>query len=592
MKIRPFFIFIIFFIFSENILSQTTILLPEKIVNAIINEVSGEQAFQNELLLGEREMNRPEQEYFENFRETDVILKLAKEYGFSDVRVEKFYTGDSLWDAVRAELVMVEPEKRLITSLDEISASLCVGSRDVNVTAEVVYVGEEISDDDYNGKDISGKIVITSGPADKVHSLAVYKYGATGVISYNSRGKYPDMVLWQEIKGKDLNEKSSTFGFMLSEREGNKIVQKLLDGKKVVVSADIDTEFYPPKQEVITALIPGNGESEQEFVFVAHLFEGLAKQGANDNYSGSVCILEVGRAIINLLKEQKIKRLKRNIRFLWVPEFTGTKQYLQKHSEEVENMICGINMDMVGEDLVKCGSVFIVSRTPESLPNFINDVVQEFAELTVKLNNDALGLYPDNEYGVLSNKIVSSTGRKLPFYVSIEGYDGGSDNVVLNSSSFGVPTVYLECWPDDFYHSNLDLSDKTDPTQLKRVAFIGTASALTVCSAENNDLLNIVSECFSRAKIRLGDEFKKSVSLLSKTEKDDLVRTFENVKIIIKQAVMREEENLLSIRKLDDNNSMDGYVKKLISQLEEEYKLIENELNEFYKFLVNKNNIH
>jgi hypothetical protein len=152
MKIKSFFTFIIFFVFSEEIFSQTTILLPDEVVNAIINEVSGEQAFQNEMLLGEREMNRPKQEYFENFRETDVILKLAKEYGFSDVHVEKFYTGDSLWDAVKAELVMVEPEKRLITSLDEISASLCMGSRDVNVTAEVVYVGDGISDEDYDVK--------------------------------------------------------------------------------------------------------------------------------------------------------------------------------------------------------------------------------------------------------------------------------------------------------------------------------------------------------------------------------------------------------------------------------------------------------
>jgi hypothetical protein len=567
-------------------------LLPDEIVNAIINEVSGEQAFQNEMLLGEREMNRPKQEYFENFRETDVILKLAKEYGFSDVHVEKFYTGDSLWDAVKAELVMVEPEKRLITSLDEISASLCVGSRDVNVTAEVVYVGDGISDEDYDGKDISGKIVIASGPADKVHSLAVYGYGALGIISYHSRGKYPDMVLWQRIKEKDSNEKSQTFGFMLSEKEGNKIVQKLLNGEKVVVNAYVDTEFYPPKQEVITALIPGNGESNQEFVFVAHLFEGLAKQGANDNYSGSVCILEVGRAIINLLKEQKIKQLKRNIRFLWVPEIIGTKQYLLKHSEEIKNMIYGINMDMVGEDLMKCESVFIVSRTPHSLQSFINDVVQGFAELTVKLNNDALGLYPDNEYGVLSNKIVSPTGRKFPFFVSIEEFDGGSDNVVLNSSSVGVPTVYLECWPDDFYHSNLDLPDKTDPTQLKRVAFIGTASAVTICSAEDDDLLNITSECYSRAKMRLSDELRKSLYLLSKTEKDDLVRTFKNVKILIKDAVMREEENLLSIRKLDDNNIMNSYIKRLISQLEEEFKLIENELSEYYKLRCLKNGIY
>jgi len=66
-------------------------------------------------------------------------------------------------------------------------------------------------------------------------------------------------------------------------------------------------------------------------------------------------------------------------------------------------MIAGINMDMVGEGLVNCHTAFRVSRTPYSLPHFFNDIVQEFAELTVKLNNDANAQYPGSNCGQFSN---------------------------------------------------------------------------------------------------------------------------------------------------------------------------------------------
>ena len=45
------------------------------------------------------EMNRPESEYLESYRETDFMLNILKQYGFSDVHVEKF-DADPQWDAV------------------------------------------------------------------------------------------------------------------------------------------------------------------------------------------------------------------------------------------------------------------------------------------------------------------------------------------------------------------------------------------------------------------------------------------------------------------------------------------------------------
>jgi hypothetical protein len=52
----------------------------------------------------------------------------------------------------------------------------------------------------------------------------------------------------------------------------------------------------------------------------------------------------------------------------------------------------------------------------------------------------------------------------------------GSDHDVYQDSSFGIPTIYLNDWPDRFIHTNFDSAANIDPTKLKRAAFIGAAS--------------------------------------------------------------------------------------------------------------------
>ena len=52
----------------------------------------------------------------------------------------------------------------------------------------------------------------------------------------------------------------------------------------------------------------------------------------------------------------------------------------------------------------------------------------------------------------------------------------GSDHDVYQDSSFGIPAIYPNDWPDRFIHTNLDTPANIDPTKLKRAAFIGAAS--------------------------------------------------------------------------------------------------------------------
>ncbi len=99
--------------------------------------------------------------------------------------------------------------------------------------------------------------------------------------------------------------------------------------------------------------------------------------------------MEAGRTVLELIKRGVVPQPTRSIGFLWVPQISGTRAYARKFPDEVRRLIAGINMDMVGEDLVKARSWFITSHTPWSVPIGFKDVVQEFAELVVVMNNDA-----------------------------------------------------------------------------------------------------------------------------------------------------------------------------------------------------------
>ena len=60
-------------------------LLTYEQMRAIINEASGERAMHHVLELVPYQRVRPASEYQGNFRESEVMARFAKEYGFSNV---------------------------------------------------------------------------------------------------------------------------------------------------------------------------------------------------------------------------------------------------------------------------------------------------------------------------------------------------------------------------------------------------------------------------------------------------------------------------------------------------------------------------
>src|SRR6476659_4163982 len=81
-------------------------LLSQEQMTAIINEASGERAMHTILELVPYQRVRLPVEYEGNFHESEVMARLAKEYGYSNVTIEKYGAGATAWQPTQGELWM------------------------------------------------------------------------------------------------------------------------------------------------------------------------------------------------------------------------------------------------------------------------------------------------------------------------------------------------------------------------------------------------------------------------------------------------------------------------------------------------------
>ena len=300
--------------------------------------------------------------------------------GLSDAAIERFpadgrtkyahFLSHVGWTPVSAVLEEVSPTRRLHRVLPRLPVALADYSQDADVTAELVDVGKGTSAKDYEGRDVRGKIVLADGTLPVVHKLACEERGAAGFLSAYPNQSTPwsgddrDLVRWGHLSPYQLQNR---FAFMVSKRQAQELRSRLAAGETIVLRARVAAKMVPATYDVVVATIPGTDASAGEVVVTAHLCHESA--GANDNASGSAAILEVGRALASAIRNRALPPPRRTIRFLWLPEITGSQAYLVRHPEVVARLVGGVHMDMVGGLLATTKGTFHLSRTAETLPH-------------------------------------------------------------------------------------------------------------------------------------------------------------------------------------------------------------------------------
>jgi aminopeptidase YwaD len=472
--------------------AQKPPLLPEKDVAALSNELSGEIAKRN--LEGITRLHR--QRGSQGFHSAaEIIVERARAYGLTDAQVLQFPADGKIyygaqrsrppWDADFAELwelVNNQPAVK-ISSYEAEPVTLAEDSESADVSAYLVDVSEGTKESDYTGKDVKGQIVLAAAQPDAVQDLAIGKFGAAGIVSYAQNqktawyGEDENLIRWGHLETFSPNK---TFAFMVSLKTAREYRARLAASQKIQLHAVVKAGQHPGFTEVVTATIPGSDPNlkNEEIAFSCHLDH--QRPGANDNASGCVTILEVARTLQRLIDQKQIARPSRTLRFVWPPEIEGTLALLNAKPEFAQRIKAVIHMDMVGGNQ-NTKSVFHVTRGPRSLPSFVHDVAWAFGNFVNDQSyNFAAGLpaqYP----------LIAPEGGKEPLLALDAPYTMGSDHEVYQDSSFAIPAIYLNDWPDRYIHTNFDSASNIDPTKLKRAAFIGAASGyyLAIMNAKN-----------------------------------------------------------------------------------------------------------
>jgi hypothetical protein len=566
------------FLLRTNATSQMTpwlqwTLLPEKTVDEITGEASGENAWHVIMETGGYDKDRTAAEYDTMFHETKFFLDKMKEYNLAGADLVRF-PGGQTWDAVKGELWEVAPMRQKLASYRDMAAMLATGSTTADVTAELVWVGSG-SAADLSGKDVKGKIVVTDGSPSAVHYVACLDSGAAGLVSFYSQRPYfdPLQLPWGYIRGDERRNLQAKFAFQIPPREEEFLKRRLLSGEKIVVHAQVVAETKKYDLQDLTCSIPGSDPNAGEVILTAHLFEGYVKQGANDDISGCAAILEVARTLNTLIGEGRIPQPKRTIRFLWGPEYSGTGPWVKANKQIMERTLCDINLDMVGEWLSLNKSFMCLMRTTYGNPHYVNDVVENYYRFVGEGNRERLqnrgNFYP------VPKRIVAPTGADEPFYYSIETHYGASDHEVFNDWGVQVPGVMMIAWPDQWYHTSGDHVDKSDPTQLKRVVIIAAASAYTIASADDDMALKIAAEISGNASRRLAHQFERGTQELNRAADTTIAKAYKKASMFITTAVTNERNTLESVDQIAVNKKCIGsYVsscQEIIDRLGESY---------------------
>ncbi len=486
-------------------------LLSHEQMTAIINEVSGERAMHHVLELVPYQFVRPPAEYEGHFRESEVMAKFAREYGFSNVAIEDYPNGQT-YQPIVGELWTTSPKSVKIYDIHDIPESLASTNANGDISGELVSVGQG-TPSEIDSKDVKGKFVLSLAPNGlaAIYNRAVAA-GAIGVVGISAIGAgdrstdYNTAIVWTTV-----NAKPNTAAWAVSPKAARELETMVSRGQKVTIRSVTKSEQVPNKQEIVHAEIPGDGSTTQEVAIGGHLFESYIKQGANDDNSGCALTLEIGRAYLKLIAEGKLPRPKRTINFQWVQEISGTNAWFNAHPDKQKVIIGDLNFDMEGIRLTQSRSYWVLQRTPDTFPSYINDIAQSMMEYIADISRERVR-YRRDGYGA-SQPVESPNGSTDAFYIKIDKHYGASDHVTY--MQHGIPAVMFITWPDMWYHSSQDTPDKQDSTQYKRAAAVGTGALAALASGTDEMAARILSENIGRGLARMGESHTKGLGYMA-----------------------------------------------------------------------------
>ncbi len=311
------------------------------------------------------------------------------------------------------------------------------------LSAEVVpIIGGQ--DSDYQGTDVSGKIVLLMEVEGGFSMFWLGTFaeraaarGAVGLIIIHPMPWPYRMSM--EAGNSQIAERFCARrlpALCLSALDGARLMYEIGRGNGLVHMV-CETLIEDRESVIISGFSRGSDGSDERIGLIGHRDNGIAP-GANDNLSGTATMLELARVL-------SPKQGKRGFEFISSTAEEGVTigawSYCQQHKDDLrQNMKALIDVDMIGVG----GRIKQVERglwpdcEPLVQPDWLMDLVDEVAE----------------ELGYQFGRMTAGWG-------------------VAESGRFleiGVPATWLWAPDDPYYHSVEDSPDKINPINLKGVS--------------------------------------------------------------------------------------------------------------------------
>jgi hypothetical protein len=402
------------------------------------------------------------------------------------------------WEPRGGSLEVVSPQPERLVTWDECPSCLawwCPPTPEEGVDLPLVDVGTGERDEDFQVRDVAGKAVLVHDAKENFAWFDIVsraaRFGAKGVVSnyllyqyepWRTRDSVPDAV--QQLRLSSRGD-DNPWTFTISQPAFERVLELLAsagDGE-VVLRFCVDAETYEGKSRYVVARVPAQGVEEAGLAFVAHV-TAATKPGANCA-SGVGLMIELAGAIQGLYRDGLVGEAARPIYFVFGNEGLCSTHWFET-SPEARSLLATLSFCSVGHDQAKTRSSLVIARSPDSLPTFMNDLVESLMEEAPK---EAGWAYREG-----SREISLVHWSVLP-------YTPWSDNATW--AKLGVPALLFMSLPDRYFHTQLLTPDKTDPVVFERCGQVTGAAALTAATIRWPGAADLLDELARRTLMRL-----------------------------------------------------------------------------------------
>ncbi|MFQ6053171.1 MAG: M28 family peptidase, partial [Candidatus Bathyarchaeia archaeon] len=279
----------------------------------------------------------------------DYIQRKFREYGLENVHAVEFdYTG---WVRGEARLEVVEPRQ---VEMSALSLVYSPPTPPEGVDGEIINLGEgSIETFEERAEEIEGKIVLCfetggrppTGMKRTMHRKEKFNRSADlGAVAFIFGNPVPGLLA---TTGSCCQNRAADIPGVGICKEDAETLLRLLDEGSVRARVFTTDQIKPMTSWIPSGDIPGSEKPDEVVIVGAHFDGHSISQGAVDDCSGAVTVMNVARVLA-----EHGGRFRRTIRFLCFPleesGLIGSVAYTKTHEKNMENVTLMVNLDSAG----------------------------------------------------------------------------------------------------------------------------------------------------------------------------------------------------------------------------------------------------